>query len=238
MICVVCSPQDTHALWLATRLRARGRQVELVLPEELLIGSSLQLRVTTEGSESGLRLARGITLDHQCTGVINRLNEVPSLRSESGRPADSAYLEEEWRAAIVAWLAGLACPVLNRPTGVSLCGTMFGDAHWRYLATQVGLAVRPWSAGSAAEAVESEGHEQPARVFVAGKQVIDPLDILSVEARAGVAALAATAQLQLCCAEFDRSIEAPRLIRLNPLVPFAAGGDPLVTAIEGALSLS
>ncbi|WP_304055797.1 hypothetical protein [Nitrosomonas communis] len=175
-----------------------------------------------------------MTLTHKLNGVINRLYALPPLHCESGSEVDALYLEEEWRAAFVAWLAELACPVLNRPTGTSLHGTICGDAYWRYLAVQMGLTTRPWFASSGLGVTES--NEQRIQIFVAGKQVIDAQNILSLEARNRVAMLAAISQLQLCCVEFDCSTGEPCLLRLDPLVPFAAGGDALVTAIETMLT--
>lgn len=238
MVLLLCPPDDAHALWLAARLRARGREVELVLPEELLIGSRLQLRVASEGLDSEARLARGVLLPHRCEGVINRLQALPPLRAASGRAADAAYLEEEWRAAIVAWLAALDGEVLNRPTGVSLCGPRFADAHWRWLATQSGLAVLPWSAGTACELPAGDDDGPGECVFVVDGQVIDPGRLLSPPACTALAALAQAAQLRLCGASFDCTAAQPRLMRLDPLAPLAAGGPALVEAIESALGLS
>jgi len=233
MVLLLCPPEDSHALWLAARLRALGREVELVLPEELLIGSRLELRVASEAVAGELALARGPVLAQRCEGVINRLQALPLLRAESGRAADAAYLEEEWRAAIVAWLAALEGAVLNRPTGVSLCGPCFADAHWRWLATRFGLAVLPWAAGASAEAPPGAGPDE--LVFVVDGQVIDPGRILAPAAGRALAAMAQAAQLRLCGAVFDGSAAAPRLVRLDPLPPLAAGGAALVEAIASAL---
>lgn len=233
-ICILCSPEDKHALWLAIQLRAREWQVELIQPEELLIRSGMQLRITSGQTESILHLARGMTIDNQLGGVINRLFTLPPLHSESGRQADSLYLEEEWRAALVAWLAALDCPVLNRPTGVSLYGTTMSDACWRYLAMQTGLAVYPWFTSS--DFAVAEENEKPVQVLVAGKHVIDPQKILSSKMHHKIVTLAVISQLHLCCVEFDYSTGSPRLLRLDPLLPFAAGGDTLVTTIEAMLT--
>jgi hypothetical protein len=45
-------------------------------------------------------------------------------------PADRAYVAAELNAFLVAWLSALACPVVNRPSGVSLSGPGWGPAHW------------------------------------------------------------------------------------------------------------
>ena len=196
--------------------------------------SGLQLRITSGKTESIFQLARDVTLNNQLSGIINRLYALPSLRSESGRQADSLYLEEEWRATLVAWLAALDCPILNRPTGVSLQGATLSDAHWRYLAMQKGLAICPWLANSDFEVTEDNA--QLVQVFVAGKNVIDPQNILPPETRNKVVTLAFISQLQLCCVEFDCSTGTPRLLRLDPLIPFAAGGSKLVATIEAMLT--
>lgn len=232
MICILCSPEDTHALWLATQLQARGREVELVLPEEILVKSQLRLSVCTQSGGASLRLARGLTLDDRLAGLINRLYELPPMESTTGRAADSLFVAEEWRAAIVTFLGILSCPVLNRPTGANLFGQAFGKGHWRSLATQVGLAVAPWTSEDNDQPSHSEALMNRASLFVAGGRVLDPLGVFTDHSDNRLRALTNLVGLQLCSAEFDLSSGQPAFTELNPLPPFAAGGDALVATLD------
>ena len=231
MICILCAPEDTHALWLARQLRAGGREVELVLPEEILVKSQLRLSVCTQSGGASLRLARGLTLDDRLAGLINRLFDLPPMVSTTGHAADSLFVAEEWRAAIAAFLEMLSCPVLNRPTGVNLYGQVFGEGHWRSLAARVGLMVAPWSSEDTDQTKPSESPVNHASMFVVGGRVLDPVGVFAGQSDDRLLALTDLAGIQLCSVDFDLSSGRPAFTRLNPLPPFAAGGDALVAAI-------
>ncbi|MBX3324566.1 MAG: hypothetical protein U0223_14730 [Nitrospira sp.] len=235
MICILCSPEDTHALWLARQLQTRGRQVELVLPEEVLIKSDLRLSIGTNSTHASLCLSRGLTLDNRLAGLINRLHELPPVVSTTGRAADSLFLAEEWRAAVAAFLEMLTCPVLNRPTGANLYGQCFSDGHWRSLAAQVGFAVAPWSSEETDQTSLARAGTNHAFAFVVGSRVVDPFSILADRDNDRLCALARLANIQLCRADFYLSSGRPVFTRLTPLPPFATGGDALVAAIDETL---
>ena len=55
--------------------------------------------------------------------------------------ADRSYVAAEINAFLVAWLASLPCPVVNRPTPRSLCGPGWDRLHWKAAAARVGA---PW----------------------------------------------------------------------------------------------
>jgi hypothetical protein len=44
--------------------------------------------------------------------------------------ADRVYVAAELNAFLVAWLSALTCPVVNRPSAVSLSGPGWGPARW------------------------------------------------------------------------------------------------------------
>jgi hypothetical protein len=194
----------------------------------------LSLRLDTTATRSSLRLASGVVIDEQCIGVINRLDTLPPLSGESGNLVDAAYLSEEWRAAIAAWMATLTCPVLNLPGAVWLGGAANSDVRWRSLARKMGIAIQPWIAGSSQNNGSSQEGCQ-AHVFVVDGQVIGRDKLLSITESQSVAKLALMNNLQLCSAEFDLSSDRPRLLRMNPLPPLANGGQALVDATEKAL---
>jgi len=235
MICILCTPEDTHALWLARQLRARGREIELVLPEEILVKSQLHLSVCTQSGSASLRLARGLILDDRLAGLINRLYDLPPMVSITGRAADSLFVAEEWRAAIAAFLEMLSCPVLNHPTGANLYGQVLGEGHWRSLAARVGLAVAPWTSEDTDQTSPSEAQVSRASLFMVGSRVLDPLGVFAGQSDDRLRALTNLAGIQLCSAVFDLSSGQPAFTQLNPLPPFAAGGDALVAALDEAM---
>jgi hypothetical protein len=51
---------------------------------------------------------------------------------------DRSYIAAEMNAFLVAWLASLGCPVINRPTGTCLCGPSWTDEHWKIAVIRAG----------------------------------------------------------------------------------------------------
>lgn len=56
---------------------------------------------------------------------------------------DRRYLADEMTAFLRAWLARLPCPVLNRPTPLSLAGPGWRHEEWMHAAARLGIPVRP-----------------------------------------------------------------------------------------------
>lgn len=57
--------------------------------------------------------------------------------------ADRDYVAAEMMAFMVAWLSSLECPVVNRPSPVSLLGPPWRPEQWAYAAARRGIPVRP-----------------------------------------------------------------------------------------------
>jgi hypothetical protein len=53
--------------------------------------------------------------------------------------ADRAYVANEMRAFMVSWLQALPCPMLNRPTALSLAGCAWGPERWSLAASSLGI---------------------------------------------------------------------------------------------------
>ena len=121
MITLLGGPEDRDLLWLAAALRRRAEPVEIVFSEEILHDARLTYRIDRTSVSSALRLHDGRWFGIDLPSlVINRLTELP-VRA-AGSAIDTAYLGEEWRAALAAWLRTLRCPVLNPPRAASLGG--------------------------------------------------------------------------------------------------------------------
>jgi hypothetical protein len=81
----------------------------------------------------------------EITAVLTRCPAVPPHELGHIVPADRAYVAAEMTALLVAWLARLRCPVLNRPRGGCLCGPRWPPERWTMLATSLGLRAVPVS---------------------------------------------------------------------------------------------
>src|SRR5207248_10861849 len=95
-------------------------------------------------------------------------------------PADRDYVAAEMTAALLAGLARLRCPVINPPSGSSLCGPRWHPERWSILATSLGLPLLPLTrravpglAPIAPRAVAPPGCEHHA-VTVVGSRAIGP----------------------------------------------------------------
>lgn len=58
-------------------------------------------------------------------------------------PGDREYVAAEMTAFLVAWLTSLPCPVLGRPTPLSLTGPLLRQEQWLREAARAGLPVQP-----------------------------------------------------------------------------------------------
>jgi hypothetical protein len=81
-------------------------------------------------------------------GVVVRRPAVAAEELPWIADVDRQYATAEINAFLVAWLSALTCPVLNRPTAMSLCGPAWSQAHWQVAAARADVA---W-----AEPIESE----------------------------------------------------------------------------------
>lgn len=76
-------------------------------------------------------------------GVLTRLPGVAETELGHIVPADRAYVASEMTAFLLAWLSGLKCPVLNRPTPLCLAGPGWRPEQWTYAAARLGFLVQP-----------------------------------------------------------------------------------------------
>lgn len=225
MIYVLGEPEDTDVLWLAVALRARGHDVEVVLPHELMFGSRLTIRIGSDAVAGELRLADGRVLDPSTLDlVVNRLSILPPTRGEAVA-ADALFLAEEWRAALAAWLRTLACPVLNPPRAASLAGPMLPEASWRAIAHAFGLPCQPWRSDRPTPPTD------PVTLTCVGERCIDAQGIASENTRRSLVAMAAYVGAPLLSATFDRAATTPELVEVSVFPELRAAGDPLLDAL-------
>jgi hypothetical protein len=76
-------------------------------------------------------------------GVLIRWPGVMSRELGPIAPEDREYVAAEMTAFLRSWLTRLRCPVLNRPTAISLLGPAWRPEQWVHTAAGLGIPVRP-----------------------------------------------------------------------------------------------
>jgi hypothetical protein len=84
-----------------------------------------------------------VVATEKITGVLTRLPCIDERELTHIEPADRAYVAAEMTAFLASWLAGLACPVLNRLTPACLMGPSWRLEQWIYAAAQLGITASP-----------------------------------------------------------------------------------------------
>ncbi len=224
MITLLGGPEDDDLLWLAAALQRRGEHVDVVLPEELRIDSTLTYRIDGFSVSSLLRLRDGRVLGADAPNlVINRLTELTPV-SHTGSAADAAYLAEEWRAALAAWLRAMPCPVLNPPRAASLSGPAMSPAAWRSIAKAHGLASRPWTSDETTKPTDSVD------LFCVGACCIDPSGSAPPSFGARLHQMSQFVGAPLLGARFDRGDDWV-FVDATASPRFAAAGQELIDTI-------
>lgn len=134
------------------------------------------------------------------TGVLNLLPAVTAADVTFYPPEERAYQAAEFHALWVYLLSALPCPVINRPTPLSLNGPVFNRLGWYHLADRLGIPLAPLTSAP----------DQVTRAWD-----IDPAELIEVTSLAGrivrssdtvadqyVGAMAAAANLQYMTARF------------------------------------
>lgn len=82
-------------------------------------------------------------LTRDITGVLTRWPRFLEQELVSIDPADRAFVAAEMTAFMTAWLSQLSCPVLNRPSSLSLCGPPWRREEWTHLACALKVPAVP-----------------------------------------------------------------------------------------------
>lgn len=136
---MICSAQDTSALWACQGLRARGlHPLELVTAEALASNAKWEHTVGVNGANFNVTLADGRVINNRLvSGVVNRLTHVP-LHHLAGAP-DFEYAQQEYTALFMSWLKSLPSPIFNAVQSQSLSGAWRHVSEWVWMAAQAGL---------------------------------------------------------------------------------------------------
>ena len=129
------SSADSCCAGVLARLAARGLPAHVV-PSPLASPAQLVWRLDDDGLRSELAL-NDETLEIR--GVLVR--GTGRLDPAGWAPEDHAYAQAEMLAASLAWLAGLPCPVINRPSAALWYRARASLVDWLPLLRRCGLPV-------------------------------------------------------------------------------------------------
>lgn len=143
MIVFLCDPTDVMARPFVAELRHRhGLAAQIVTPQELVYAPDMQHLLGDAEVYSGVTLKAHGTLDSvSITGLVNRVDFLPDAHLATVNATDRTYIQQELLAIWSSWISALPCPVLNRPTAISIAGPLYHPAIWHHYAAAVGLPV-------------------------------------------------------------------------------------------------
>ena len=105
------------------------------------------------------------------SGVITCLPRVTELELLHIAPDDRGYVAAEMTAFLLAWLTELPCPVMTRPSPMSLVGPFWRREQWADLAAKAGLSVSPIFRQVSLEHAANSGIPSTVPVTVVGSRV-------------------------------------------------------------------
>jgi hypothetical protein len=239
---LLCSEQDSSAIWAYQGLRRRGLlPLELVTAEMLLQGCKWEHRVGGAGPSISITLADGRVINNKTIrGTLNRLTQVP-LQQLAGAP-DYDYATQEYAAFFMSWLYSMPQPILNAATAQGLSGAWRHASEWVSLAARSGLQTPDYQQTS--EDTIDERREMrrllPAEslttlFFVVGDRVVGPP--LPPETRASCLRLAQLAESSLLGIELvnDTSSNSWTFAGATPMPDLRTGGEALLDALAAEL---
>jgi hypothetical protein len=210
MLVLFASRHDPAAAALAARWADHG--ATLLTSQDLSMPGWRHF-LNAAGADSAVIGGRTVARE-EITGVLARWPCIYERELARIDPGDRAYVAKEMTAFLTAWLTGLRCPVLNRPSPSSLLGPSWRPEQWVQAAARVGIPVRTVERkvrfGSPGEAAGSPADgPAPWRVTIVGDRWFGPVDpALAAHARR----LADAAGVDLLGATFDRPDPDARLI--------------------------
>ena len=252
MLVVVAGRHDATARAFAERHAAVG--AALLTPDDLSRpGWRFALGADGPRPDGTAVVAGRIVENGAIRGVLTRLPRVDETELPEIVPEDRAYVAAEMTAFLLAWLAALPCPVLNRPTPTCLGGPNWWTERWVHLAHRLGIPARPVrhladpespadDAGvvppdadgadrGAVSATPAATDPSPVTVTVVGRRCFGTTDRrLATAARR----LATAARADLLAVRFDGS-DDPRLLTATPWPDLAepAVAEAIVAHLTG-----
>jgi hypothetical protein len=146
-------------------------------------------------------------------GVITCLPRVTELELLHIAADDRGYVAAEMTAFLLAWLTALPCPVMNRPSPMSLVGPFWRREQWAAFAARAGLPVSPISRQVSLEHVGGSGIPSTVPVTVVGSRVAGNAHRRVLD---GVRRLAGAAGVEILTVEVSEAGQAGAFVSAEP----------------------
>ena len=144
MLLVLGSALDDAPALLARRWQRAGRDVAVITPADLS-RPGWRLRCGRP-AESTAALAGCVLAGPDIEGIVSALAVVSPYELAHIADGDRDYVAQEMSAFLLAWMTELACPVIDRPTALSLAGCGRSRHEWAAIAHREGIRADPlWS---------------------------------------------------------------------------------------------
>lgn len=239
MLVILCHAGDAAALWLHDALRRHGvSALELVSVEQVAFSRNIVHRLNGAGDTGAIQLADSRVLHSESiTGLVNRVQVLPTQHFAAADATDRAYATEELGAFMLAWLDGVAGRVINPPLPAALGGDAFPDIVIAHSAATAGLPTRPWRRADTPAADDANPLPPPTHgVVVLDGRVFGP--VIPRTLRDGCCRLAALLGVPLLQVLLHHSREAGWWFAgATGFADFRIGGEPLAAAIANALTM-
>jgi len=236
MLVILCHAGDAAALWLHGAMRRLGvGALELVAVEQVVFSRSIVHRLDRVGDTGAIALADSRILRvEEITGLVNRVQFLPTQHFAAADAIDRAYATEELGALMLAWLDGVAGRVINPALPSALGGSVFPEIAIVHSAAMAGLPTRSWRLDDATTDDDRDAMHSPTHApIVLDGRLFGP----SIPAHLGegcrrLAVLLGAPLLQVL---FHHSAEAEwRFVGATGFADFRIGGDPLAAAMAQA----
>ena len=237
MIVILCHPRDAAALWLHEAMRPLGiAGVELVAVEQLVYSRRIVYRQTAHGDSGRIDLADGRSLHPEAiTGLVNRVEYLPTQHFARAQAADRAYAESELSAFLLAWINGVAGRVINPPLPFALGGGAFPLPTVVHLASVAGLPTGGWRADASRDDSGTPPMSPTHATLVFDGRLYGAL--LPRQLRDGCRRLAVLLGAPLLQIHLHRSSgHGWRFVDASGAADFRIGGKPLARALAQALT--
>jgi len=235
---MICSENDSSALWAFQGLQARGlRPFHLVTTEMLTRNTKWEHTVGVDGAQINITLADGRVINNRhVRGVVNRMTHVP-LEHLAGA-SDYDYALQEYTALFMSWLNALPNPVFNGVDTQGLSGAWRHASEWVWLAAQAGLPTPDYLQTSHDQIDESVELRRLVPETTKTMMAITVRDrvfgpTLPTTFRKGCAELARISKTPLLGVEFGVKPGANSLVfaGATPMPDLRLGGEPLLDAL-------
>lgn len=215
MIVLLSHRYDRNARTLARRHAPR---VRLLTSEDL---TRPGWRLGPEPGEPGTAVIDGeIVASESITRVVTLMSHVSTHELFTFHPEDRDYAASEMSSFLLAWLAELRCPVVNRPAPCSLSGPAHTRERWLLLARAHGIPTIGLHRATALETGQvDEGASETTCVasVVGGRCARGPSEAVCAHAEA----LARAAEVELLTLEFCLGGPEPRLAAVHTTLDLA-----------------